>query len=756
MREQLEQEQAEQSFQSQFPLARGQTPMFPGEPVLVTFEEAQKISGTLLLTPSYLCLGQPDRPDPIQFTIPYCCIKRMELGSSDSLRFITFHEIRFTVTFLISENFDRICIGIRDRLIEGISASKNLGSLIGQFPSECLVTEAVELSQPILHGFGQTHGYPEDDPSVESFLLDHWRQYFQNWGQHLDLIRTAQFYRLIRIGLPNRLRCEIWELGMAGSLSRRLAEGNLYAELVSRAKIPEPGDSLLSRDLMEEIERDLNRSLPEYPAYQSPEGIEALRRVLYAYALHNPAIGYCQAMNIIVSVLLIFCTEEQTWWLLCYVCERALPSYFDPSMMGALVDQQVFQVLLTRHIPQLAAHLQSISVDLSAITTGWFLGLFTTTMPLQFACRILDWFFLEGPEGLFRIGLAAMRVNQEALLQMHDEGQIVDHFKRFFQMESLASPAKARDTQYNRFEELLLTAFGKFGPDVLTGSVLDGLRREFHLQVSQIVEGSTKRTVVREARDALSYLDDRQIGRLYDEFVGTVLREVLSMNGRAKGAGSKSMVLDRDGFEGFLVGLNSVWHGHRLKAGAKIEHRPPKVMVDFLFSLHSDPKAKIVDFNGACRAVAPLIGGKVDDRIDLILKMAFQKGSTQAFSKYEEADSTFTFAAKGNNEEISRQVSVGEAELIFLGELILSLARPNVDERYLAAVGRLVKASGCSIDELCSLIKADEALFEFFSVGLPAIFTTSSSGSIQVVPSGTGMTTGIFSSLLNRFTASSN
>lgn len=68
-----------------------------------------------------------------------------------------------------------------------------------------------------------------------------------------------------------------------------------YTELVEQSL----GTSTLATD---EIERDLHRSLPEHPAFQSDTGISALRRVLTAYAYRNPKIGYCQVLKITFEI----------------------------------------------------------------------------------------------------------------------------------------------------------------------------------------------------------------------------------------------------------------------------------------------------------------------------------------------------------------------------------------------------------------------------------------------------------------------
>lgn len=78
----------------------------------------------------------------------------------------------------------------------------------------------------------------------------------------------------------------MWET-LSGSLYLRFENPGYYEQIVAENQ----GRTNTST---EEIEKDLHRSLPEYSAYQSEEGIDALRRVLQAYSFKNPETGYCQ------------------------------------------------------------------------------------------------------------------------------------------------------------------------------------------------------------------------------------------------------------------------------------------------------------------------------------------------------------------------------------------------------------------------------------------------------------------------------
>ena len=268
------------------------------------------------------------------FTLPLCAIRKVERSHSQSFVFAlsitTWNGIktekaadgtdgppkRFVETPKLTiqlagsrQQCERFCDGLKKGLREGIKDVENLRVVSTDCYSEYLLSLEPKKSResaasehrtriPPDAGLGMVFRYPGDAKKLrDGAKMRLWNEYMRESGRHYTLVRQPKVHKLIRVGLPNRLRGEIWEL-TSGSLYLRLQNPKLYTETLAKFS----GQESLAID---EIEKDLNRSLPEYPGFQSEEGIGRLRRVLTAYSWTNPEVGYCQAMNIVVAALLM-------------------------------------------------------------------------------------------------------------------------------------------------------------------------------------------------------------------------------------------------------------------------------------------------------------------------------------------------------------------------------------------------------------------------------------------------------------------
>jgi hypothetical protein len=264
------------------------------------------------------------------FTLPLCAIRRVERLPTHTNAFALalttsngYNDPSAPKSSIIPQKFsiqlagsrqqcDRFCDGLKKGLRSGMKDVEYMKQVVNLCYSEFQLTENLSKAskdkelvnvekaerEPPDTGLGSVFKYPGDARKLrDKAKMRLWKEYLKENGRNVTLIRQPTFHKLIRVGLPNRLRGEMWEI-TSGSMYSRLQNPNLFTETLAKYS----GQSSLAID---EIEKDLNRSLPEYPGFQSEEGIGRLRRVLTAYSWTSPEVGYCQAMNIVVAALLM-------------------------------------------------------------------------------------------------------------------------------------------------------------------------------------------------------------------------------------------------------------------------------------------------------------------------------------------------------------------------------------------------------------------------------------------------------------------
>ncbi|CZR63724.1 related to Mac1p interacting protein (MIC1 protein) [Phialocephala subalpina] len=536
------------------------------------------------------------------FTLPLCAIRRVERLHSQSYQFAlaitTWNGIsnnsanetsktpayqqKITIQLAGSRQAcERFCDGLKRGLKSGVGDVGKLKRVVAECYSEYLLQgDGKKSGEPPDAGLGMLFRYPGDARKLrDRSKMRLWGEYLRENGRNVTLIRQPTFHKLIRVGLPNRLRGEIWEQ-TSGSLFLRLEHPTQYAETLAKY---EGRDSLA----IDEIEKDLNRSLPEYPGFQSEEGIGRLRRVLTAYSWTNEEVGYCQAMNIVVAALLIYMSESQAFFLLSTLCDRLLPGYYSTTMYGTLLDQRVFESLVEKTMPILWEHLVKSDVQLSVVSLPWFLSLYINSMPLVFAFRVLDVFFLEGPKVLFQVGLAILRINGEELLDATDDGAFISVLKGYFsKLDESAHPTStnAKLRAVTRFQELMVVAFKEFSG--ITQSSISEQRMKHKDTVLNSIESFAKRTSIRNLGPDSKRLSTDDLGALYDRFYAILyerqmrsqmiqeeterrmkaskaraaevvngLGETQSVEKGRVGLGPSPTLMDYDGFREFLAGI---------------------------------------------------------------------------------------------------------------------------------------------------------------------------------------------------------
>eukprot|EP00628_Pelagophyceae_sp_CCMP2097_P018997 CAMPEP_0206836706 /NCGR_PEP_ID=MMETSP0975-20121206/20032_1 /ASSEMBLY_ACC=CAM_ASM_000399 /TAXON_ID=483370 /ORGANISM="non described non described, Strain CCMP2097" /LENGTH=396 /DNA_ID=CAMNT_0054379109 /DNA_START=99 /DNA_END=1290 /DNA_ORIENTATION=- len=283
--------------------------------------------------------------------------------------------------------------------------------------------------------------------------------------------------RRIRKGVPRSWRRAVWPklIGLSvkpGALAglpvselqdEALKSGKTYAKLCAATAGEPPPDSI-----NEIIERDLCRTFPRHALFDSrvddagrrsvreseKQGVTQMRRLLRAYAEYDSALGYCQGMNYVASVLIIHVcgmqvsvqgsandsigslrspqaqkmqpgdggdfsfldasSEEATFWLFVTL---AVDAGYDRGGKALFV----LEGLLSKRASKAFAHMSREGVEPSMYATHWVVTLFSAQFPFALVTRVWDAFFAEGWKAVYRVAVAIISAYSNELLLMDFE-----------------------------------------------------------------------------------------------------------------------------------------------------------------------------------------------------------------------------------------------------------------------------------------------------------------------------------------------
>ncbi|KAK9239863.1 rab-GTPase-TBC domain-containing protein [Lipomyces kononenkoae] len=272
--------------------------------------------------------------------------------------------------------------------------------------------------------------------------------------------KSKKVKRYVRKGIPAAWRGAAWFWYARGHDYLRDNYG-LYDRLWQQGMSSPPPDSEL-------IERDLHRTFPDNIHFRNAEWqngsvpstpgsavsskstssgrrhsnvpempiVQALRRVLLAFSLYVPKTGYCQSLNFVAGLLLLFMDEEKAFWMLVIITQKYLPGMHEINLEGANVDQGVLMMCVKESLPRvwnkIGAGLDGFHHDemimrlppITLCTAAWFMSGFIGVLPIESVLRVWDCFFYDDSKVFFRIALTIFKLGESQIESVRDPMEV--------------------------------------------------------------------------------------------------------------------------------------------------------------------------------------------------------------------------------------------------------------------------------------------------------------------------------------------
>ena len=254
-----------------------------------------------------------------------------------------------------------------------------------------------------------------------------WLHMFSHWDEYIHK-KWKKLRTRCRKGIPDSVRGKAWFYLCAGHKQKQ-RNPELFAKLDGQ-----PGDEKIN----DEIRKDLNRQFPSHEmfAQENGSGQEDLYRILKAFSVIKPDIGYCQGQAPLASVLLMQMPAEDAFWCLLQICDHYVPGYFSPGLEAIQLHGQMLSSFVKKFHPQIYKLFKKQSIDPVLYMTEWFMCFFSRTLSWPCVLRVWDMFFCEGIVVIFKVALILI---SSVLGRHEDRVKCVSAYETLFALKNIPS-----------------------------------------------------------------------------------------------------------------------------------------------------------------------------------------------------------------------------------------------------------------------------------------------------------------------------